>query len=320
MIGALLRLLLVVLGWPCFVLSLFLAHDAYVWVRAQYPMAPPVEHLNTARVQHPFYHARALAALAAFRTLPRAERKRIRVDLSRDLMPLTDWLARLRRADYGVLCFGEDHSEQTRRFLATEVFNRLPADELVLETTPHRLARIEERLHDGWPYYPLHGADILAVLRASRRLDPAVRIAGIDETGAEEADDALRDVSMSENFWRIYRPGRRYLLLFGAFHCSSEAGWLYPYLQRAAPARLRMMNARVLGEHQDGPLEALVYFLDELGLTHGDFVITATDRLDWHVRVWFPELEQYTLSVFHCLVVFRTRLPARPGRPAVEIQ
>lgn len=88
---------------------------------------------------------------------------------------------------------------------------------------------------------------------------------------------------------------------------------MYRYLQSAAPANLRMLNVRVLGEHQYGPLEALVYFLDELGLTRGDFVISATSRLDPHIRAWFPELAQDTLSKFRCLLVFRTRLPARPG-------
>lgn len=315
-----LRLLLVVLGWPAVVVLMFLGHDAYVWVRAQYPMSLPVEHPNTARVQHPFYHTRALAALAAFEALPQTERKHISANLSSDLMPLTDWLAWMRNADYGVVCFGEDHTEETRRFLATEVFNRLPTDELLLETTPDRLARIERRLYDRWPYYPLHGVNILALLRASRRLDPALRIVAIDQTPAEQAHDTLRDVSIDANFWRLYRPGRHYLLLFGAFHCSSRAGWLYRYLHSAAPANLRTLNVRVLGEHQDGPLEALVYFLDELGLTHGDFVIKATARLDPHIRAWFPDLAQDTLSVFRCLVVFRTRLPGRPGQPAIEVR
>ncbi|MGA8258991.1 MAG: hypothetical protein WB783_02140 [Arenicellales bacterium] len=312
-----LRLLLVVLGWPGVVVSLFLGYDAYVWVRAQYPMTPPVEHINTARVQHPFYHTRALAALAAFKALPQAERKRISIGLSSDLMPLTAWLARLRHADYGVLCFGEDHTEETRRFLASDVVNRLPTDALLLETTPEGLARIERRLDDHWPYYPLHGVDIAALLRATRRLNPAVRIAAIDQTPAEQVNDTLRDVSINANFWRQYRPGRHYLLLFGAFHCSSRPGWLYHYLQNSAPANLRMLNVRVLGEHQDGPLEGLVYFLDELGLIRGDFAVVNTARLDTHIRAWFPELAQDTLSRFRCLLVFRNHVPAPTSRQSV---
>jgi hypothetical protein len=49
---------------------------------------------------------------------------------------------------------------------------------------------------------------------------------------------------------------------------KNEPNWLFKNLCNQASLHLkeRMLNVRVLGEHQNGPVEAFGYFLDEIGI------------------------------------------------------
>jgi hypothetical protein len=67
-----------------------------------------------------------------------------------------------------------------------------------------------------------------------------------------------------------------------------------------------MLNVCVLGEHQNGSIEALVYFMDEIGIEKRDFVIADTRTLPVHIYKWFPLLNRQTLAKYHTLIVFRT--------------
>lgn len=307
----LLFLFLVVLGWPMAVLLPLLGYDAYQWLRDQFPRPPPV--LSTpAAVEHPAYHLRALAALQRFAELPPVEQQALRQHLQRRLLPPRDWLSRLAVGPAAVLCLGENHSERTRRFLARVFFAAYPVDTLLLETTPARLATIESRLADGWPYIPMLDADVAAVLRAARRANPAVQVMAIDASGEQRAArrqqglEETRESTIVDNFRSAYRPGQRIVILFGALHCTPEAGWLYGRLLASAiPAQERLLNVRVLGRHQDGPLEAFVYFLDHIGLYREAFAIIDPEGLHPLIRDWFPLLVGSTLDRFRVLLVFR---------------
>ena len=115
-------------------------------------------------------------------------------------------------------------------------------------------------------------ADIMNVLRTARAKNPDVRICGIEETEEQQKKQrrhsGSRDTSIAHNFWNRYQAGRRHVILFGALHCTNDPNWLFGHLYGQAPLPLknRMVNARVLEEHQNGPVEAFVFFLDELGI------------------------------------------------------
>jgi hypothetical protein len=66
-----------------------------------------------------------------------------------------------------------------------------------------------------------------------------------------------------------------------------------------------MLNVRVLEEHQNGPVEAFVYFLDQLGIKKKHFVIPNTNLLHPRIYELFQMLDQQTLEKYHSLVVFR---------------
>jgi hypothetical protein len=66
-----------------------------------------------------------------------------------------------------------------------------------------------------------------------------------------------------------------------------------------------MLNVRVLDEHQNGPVEAFVHFLDEIGIDKKNFVIPNNNALHPRIYEWFQRLNQETLETYRSLIVFR---------------
>ena len=301
-----------VLGWPLAILLPLLGIEGWYWLRGQFPQSPPVLPIEP-RVVHPAHQYRVQAALSDFATLPPVEQRNLRAYLTRRIIPLSDWLERLSAQPPTLLCLGENHKERTRRFLARRFFTRYPVEALLLETPPTGLARIEARLRAGWPYVTLLGADIAGVIRTVQAHNARTRVIGVDASPRQRRArarlglDSTREATVHDNVQRAYRPGERHVVLFGALHCSAIGNWLYARLWagESLPAD-RLLNVRVLGEHQSGPLEAFVHLLDAFGLPRASFAIDRPARLHPQLRRWFPLLDQSTLQSYAALLVFRT--------------
>jgi len=280
------------------------------WIEEEYPQ-PSAEPPSTVRIQHPFYHEQAVNALQRFARLSEQERNSIKKRLKSGLISMEQWLARLDQSDCRVLCLGELHEESTRIFLAEEFFAKIHIDILMLEATPKALTRLTKRMNAGRTYFPLLDADIMEILRTVRAKNPNVRICGIEETDEQQKELRLhsgsRDQSIARNFWHTYRSGARHVILFGALHCANEPNWLFGHLcaQASLPLKNRMINARVLEEHQNGPVEAFVFFLDEIGIEKTSFVIPDTRALAACIDGWFPSLHRQILQKYRSLIVFR---------------
>lgn len=301
------RVILTLLGGYLIILLLLIAHD---WVRKEYP-SPPAGPPDTTRIQHPLSHEQAVTALERFNRLPKSERDRIKESLETCLWSLKEWLIDLEHSNYGVICMGEFHEESTRNFLAKEFFTSFSHDVLMLETTPGELEDLRDRVEAGRTYFPLLDADIMNILRTAGARNPDLEICAIEETDKQQEEQrgqqGSRDKSIARNFWSRYRPGKRHVILFGALHCTNEPNWLFESLRAQAPASLknRMLNAQVLGEHQNGPLEAFVFFLDEIGIDKRGFVIPDTRALHPLIYEWFQVLNHQTLEKYRTLIVFR---------------
>jgi hypothetical protein len=206
---------------------------------------------------------------------------------------------------------GELHMESTRSFLSKEFFANISVDVLHLEATSEELKRLINRMEAGRDYFPLLGADILNILRTVRDRNPDIKIYGIEQTGKQAKNhhghSNLRDQSIAKNFWGTFEPGLRHIILFGALHCTNESNWLFHNLCYQASHTLKdeMLNVQVLGEQQNGPVEAFVYFMDEIGVEKRHFVIPDTRSLPDHVYKWFPLLNRQTLGKYRSLIVFR---------------
>ena len=254
-------------------------------------------------------------ALREFSNLPAAQQSALRRDLDKNIVSVASWLDRVRESGVKVLCLGEDHADTTRQFLARTLFSGLAVDALLLEVTPHRLERITQELGWGRERVPLLGANIADVIRTARERNPGIELIGIEETHAQRIARQKydrrrpRDESIQNNFWRSFRYGPRYVILFGALHCTNREQWFYGGTRRLAPRRVanEMLNIRVVEEHQDGPIEAFVYFLAEIGIGRDDFVIVGSQALPPLVREWFDLLD-LVLEDFAVLIVFRSRL------------
>jgi hypothetical protein len=301
------RMILIVLGGYFIILFSLIAYE---WIREEYPR-PPTKPPSTERFQHRFYHKQAVDALQRFTRLPKPERDAIKESLESSLISMEQWLTHLGQSDYQVICIGEFHKESTRNFLAEEFFAKISVDVLMLEVTPKELNRLIKRVNAGRIYFPLLDADIMNILRTVRARNPDIKICGIEETDKQQKKQfghaRSRDQSIARNFWNRFQPGMRHIILFGALHCMNEPNWLFKYLCGQAPLSLkeRMLNAQVLGEHQNGPLEAFVFFLDEIGIEKKNFVIPDTSALHPLIYELFQLLNRQILEKFCTLIVFR---------------
>ncbi len=291
--------------------GLLVAIQAYEWYHSEYHI-PVIEPLSRERIQHRKYHHLALDALGRFDELGEVDRRALIGSLRRTIVPMSSWLAETDRKGFSLLCVGEDHEEHTRRFLANHIFPALRLDALHLETTPTGLADVERRIRLERGYAPLLGADIAGILDAARRKSPSLAVTAIEETERQKSDrrregKGSREDSLVENLESAYLPGRRNAVLFGAFHCTNRNDWLYQRTRRrlAPEAIARSLNLRIIGEHQDGPLEALVYFLDEVGMEPGHFVLLNTPDFPAAIRDWFRLLWHGNFGQFDAALVFR---------------
>jgi hypothetical protein len=268
--------------------------------------------MSSKRIQHQLHHQKAIKALQLFSRLPNYEKTAIKKSLNSNLISMKKWLISLDQSRSQIVCIGELHKESTRSFLSKEFFANLSFDVLLLEATPKELKRLIKLMEAGRDYFPLLDADIMNVLRTVRDRNPDIKIYGIEETDRQAKNNHgysnTRDQSIARNFWVEFEPGLRHIILFGALHCTNESNWLYRNLHNQASTDLKdkMLNVRVLGEHQNGPMEAFVYFIDEIGVEKRHFVVSDTRSLPNQIYDWFPLLNRQTLRKYRSLIVFRT--------------
>ena len=303
-----LQIVLVVLGVPLLAILLIQGHTFYTdFTRPVAAWPPPDDR------QFPEHHPQAERALARVAALPAKERADLISDIGRTIQPFPTWLVALNRRPVTVLCIGENHEPYLRRFLADRLFATLKADVLLLEATPHESRRMRTRVESGDEQAMLLDADIARLLRNALGANPRLVIDGIEEREEQRSmriqqGTGSRESSIETNFRTRYRPGRRHVVLYGAFHCSHRGGWLFQRLRKRTlpdtPAD-SLVNLRVAWEHVEAPFEAFVYFLDELGLAPGDFVITDPESLSTHIDDWFPFLSANELHAFGAVAVFR---------------
>ena len=68
-----------------------------------------------------------------------------------------------------------------------------------------------------------------------------------------------------------------------------------------------MINVRVLEQHQDGRVEAFIYFLGRVGVQRDDFAVVDSKKLHPLIYDWFKDLA-VTFEDFTALMVFGDRV------------
>ncbi len=303
--SAIVKVLAVVLAWPLAALTII---QVYEWYKeATYVRV--VEPVNRDRIQYPVYQQFAQDALRNYAALEKREQQYLKDELRRVLKPVDPWIDTLNQSDTDIICLGEAHNEHTRQFLANNFLSGLAMDMLAVETTPGGLQEINKYMKDGEIYVPMLGADMGQVLKAAHARNPAVVIQPIEETmqqyaGRRAQKTGSREGSIFTNFKRGYVPGKRSVILIGALHCNYKPNVLYQLLRQDLP-ETKLHNILVQGAHQDGLIETFVYFLDELEIAPGNFVITNTQDLPHWIQenfVWFWAL---TLTHYQSIVVYK---------------
>ena len=304
------QVVLIVLGVPVLAIVLLQAHILYEnFTRPTVADWPPPDD----RIQFPEHHPWAQRAVARVAALPPKQRAELIAKIRQSLQPFPEWLAALNRRPVAVLCIGENHEPYLRRFLADRVFATLKADVLLLEATPREVRRIRSRVEGDEEQVMLLDADIARLLRNAMKANPRLVIDGIEERPEQRSariaeDTGSRESSIEANFRTRYRPGRRHVVLYGAFHCSHRGGWLFRRLRERPPPDVpadALVNLRVAWEHVEAPFEAFLYFLDEIGVEPEDFVIADPQALPAEIADWFPFLSANELDAFGAVAVFR---------------
>jgi hypothetical protein len=282
------------------------------WARLNFVPSPtPAAIPADAFVRHAGYGRLATKTIDAFDALP-AHRRRVLVEnLRANLGDLAENLKQLDASPLTILCIGERHMTTTRQFLAQVMLPALSIDVLLLETPSDALPEIIRQIDTGLAQVNLLDADIAAIVRSVRATRPTVVIAGIDETAAQKAQrlhrkQGSRDISISGNLRSQIRRGKRHAVLFGALHCADQPNWMYRRvrLSEHRVEREEIRNINVIGEHQDGPLEALLTFLHAVGIPRRNFLIADTGALDGLIYSWFPALTRSFLR-FDAVIVFQ---------------
>jgi hypothetical protein len=281
------------------------------WIGERYVPSPRSESAGGV-ARNPAFLRKAKIALEAYSRLPERDQEALRANLRRNIVAYDTWVKRLRESDVKLLCLGENHEDTTRQFLAEKFFNRVKIDVLVLEATPEQLGQIGQELRWQRKRVLLLGADIAGIIRAARGVNPDIELVGAEETKSqwsarrEPHIRATRDDSIQSNFWGHFRYGPRYAILFGALHCQEKGEWLFGAVHRRAPRRVadKMLNVRAVEVHQEGPVEALAYFLQAIGVQRENFVVIDTKAVHPQIYEWF-DLLGMMLKDFSVLMVFR---------------
>lgn len=289
-----------------------LAWTAGEWALRNFVPSPkPIEVPADAFIQNPGYEAMAVAAVEAFAVMPDSRRLALGDNLRANLGDLDGELARLGASRLTILCIGERHLAATRGFLADVLLSTLPFDVLLLEASSDELEEILRLVDAGEARVPLLGEDIAAVIRAARSANPNVVIAGIDESFSQKQQrlhrkQGSRDISIAGNLRSHIRRGKRHAVIFGALHCADQPNWMYRRIRLGEHrvSREEIRNVNVIGEHQDGTVEALLEFIDAIGVPRRHFMISDTTALDRSIYRWFPALTRSFLR-FDSVIVFR---------------
>lgn len=282
------------------------------WARLNFVPSPtPIQVPVDAFVQHAGYESLATRAAEAFEAMPASRRRAFVENLESNLGDLGAELARLDASRLSILCIGERHMGTTRRFLAQAVFPALAVDVLLLEVPDDALPLMLHRIDAGEAEVPLLGEDIAAIVRSARRARPAIVIAGIDESESQKAQRVhrgrgSRDISIAGNLRSHLRRTKRHAVLFGALHCADQPNWMYRRIQLGERRvnREEIRNVNVIGEHQDGTLEAFLAFIHAIGIERRQFMVTDVGALDRLVFTWFPGLTR-SFQRFDSVIVFR---------------
>ena len=294
-----------------------LALSALVWVAAEWawlhyvPAPTPIEVPVDAFVQHVGYEVMAARAIEAFAAMPASRRREVAENLRANISNLDEELAQLSESRLTILCIGERHMAATRRFVARTMLPALAIDVLLLEIPGDRLPEVMDRIDASLAEVPLLGEDIAAIVRSAQSTNPAIIIAGIDESASQKAQrihrkSGSRDISIARNLRSHLRRNKRHAVLFGALHCADQANWMYRRIRLGERRvnREEIRNVNVIGEHQDGTLEAFVAFLHAVGVERRNFMIADTGALDRLIFTWFPALTNSFLR-FDAVIVFQ---------------
>jgi len=235
-----------------------------------------------------------------------------KAELSSRLIPLSVWIQQMNSEPIDFICLGETHDQKFREFYASKVFSALRIDTLALEETA---AVLKERLtkEADASTFSFLGADMKPVLEAAKKLNPNLRIVGVEATDLEKKQIATdksgnklsRDGYIAHHIVELLEPNKRTLALYGSLHCGTRSiglGFTAPFyklLQQNTTHRPGMKNLTTL--FQENYSSILRLYVDSFELAKEDMVLVNPLSIDMRLYNYradlFNELNNYEFII-----------------------
>jgi hypothetical protein len=140
---------------------------------------------------------------------------------------LSSWTESLEQESPSLICLGETHNAEFRKFYAENFFNSYTIDTLFLEAKPDQVIDLLKSVKAGEPDVELLGADISAVLTAALNKNPKIKIYGVEPTVEQKKEITFdqtkrlnREGFIAQNIMDKFITGEKHVMLYGANHCA----------------------------------------------------------------------------------------------------
>jgi len=142
-------------------------------------------------------------------------------------LPLAAWIQNLEEEQASLICLGETHNNEFRKFYAEFFFSSYKIDALFLEAKPVQVAKFLRSVKSGESHVDLLGVDISAVIKAALDKNPKIKIYGVEPTVEQKKEITFdqskrlnREGYIAQNIMDKFVPGKKHVMLYGANHCS----------------------------------------------------------------------------------------------------
>jgi len=248
-----------------------------------------------------------LAFDSRFKNATKADFKKMLTDQQ---ISVEAWTSGINASGVEFICLGERHDNTFRKRISEQILSGLDFDTLMIEANQPETEKLAEEVAQGKETINHLGADFANILRAAKKRNPNLKLAGIEETKEQEharrdAPQYQRDSSIAENLMNGYAPGNRQVAIYGALHCGNNSVSMsfqrpfYQHISKIVDADKRINALVVIDSDWNNKFSVYMTMLE---LSDKSFVIPDTAAVDpalynfnWDLRQYF---DNYKTIIF----------------------
>jgi hypothetical protein len=164
-----------------------------------------------------------------------------------------DFIEDLNKKNWELLCIGETHDNDYRKFIAGSILDGLQFDQMMIETEADKTRQLVTAYETGQTKIPMLGAEFSDILKAAFSKIPTTEFFGVEVVKSEKGRMNLeelrtgrtllsRETFIAQHITDLKIPGKT-AVLYGASHCANrDIGGL------SAPPFFTLLNQTIAGE------------------------------------------------------------------------